>query len=214
VISVSSIISNLVQIGQTEIIFPHEFHHSYPETRLGYIQPLLLRYEDEEIYYWPDVHGFHYQPDQDLFIQFLLKLIPSSKFQNSCHRSLILGGPPTSFFNNFNQATKIAQKFSPFFEFFDLILIDHHLFRENTWLNLWDQGLEKIQGNLSEKRKNKISIQSYYEFLQNSPFSNKIQNIAEANRNELYENDPLSPEYLLWGDRCRAGNVSEYPPIP
>jgi predicted metallo-beta-lactamase superfamily hydrolase len=188
------------EYGNTKLEFPSIYAHNHPRTRLGSIQPLIIRYEDEAVYFFPDVHGLIYAPDRQRFRKEITENLQKRNAGNPPGENvLIMGGPPNEF------GRHIFQSLRNNFEPFDDILIDHHCYRKNTELERWLEFCALTP-----------EIFSYFGYINQGQERCSLQNVAEINRTHLFEKEPPTEAYLNWGNRCLAGDpvfIKQYPPL-
>jgi hypothetical protein len=194
----------------TTIYCPPEFFHSNPETRLGKIQPLIIQYQNDEIWYWADVHGFIHTPDQQRFREYASQC----NLQNK-NALLIFGGPQDQNIKNDRDLMMLEDFYTRIFPDFACVVIDHHCYREKN-LDLWLKSLKTIQHNVKLKNSIFEGPLSYYQILQeDDALSDEVVRISfgEAFRDQLFRQDPPTEAYYRWGYQCLEGDFASFPPL-
>jgi predicted metallo-beta-lactamase superfamily hydrolase len=200
---------NTIQIGGTRIIFPPEYYHGLPSTKLGFIQPLIVATDSQELYYWPDVHGFTFGADRLKLAHYLSE----QATKTDIHRILVLGGPPKAFFRPPLDYQSLSRQFLDIFNFFNEIYLDHHTFREKAALDPWMKILDII---LKVRDVDELPFPKVYSYHQkNIPDPVLELNCAtrEAVRDQLFKDSPPDAAFMKWGEACLKGKTDIPPPI-
>ena len=150
-LSVKSEISDSFLIGNTHIIFPREFLHGMrSDGKEIYIQPVIIAYQSDFFYFFPDVQGIPSPNDYDT----LMKL--RNEFTSIYHQfvsdslsshTIALGGPITYLLRQQNALHLLEQSLDHTHRIalaFDKVIMDHHLIRDPKFQNYW----KEIQSNM------------------------------------------------------------------
>jgi len=187
-IEVQAEIVDSAMIGDTHLLFPREFSHGMRfDGKDIFVQPIIIGYHDEFMYFFPDVQGVPSPTDCELILNLRREIeqvhtIYISK--NPSTHIIALGGPITYLLRSQNLLHLLNQTLEhsqAIVQSFDLAIIDHHLLRDPIFLKYW----EGFQNN----KKNII--------LFNPDLIEEIQKeeelgipVVEFNRERLYQQYP------------------------
>lgn len=114
------------RVGKTQIKFAKPMFHGIEFTRLGWVLPAVIEYEDKKLLYSSDLNG----PIIEDYAEWIIKENPDI---------IILDGPPTYMLGyllnriNLNRAVYNAIKILKETDA-ELIIYDHHLLRERKYM--------------------------------------------------------------------------------
>ncbi len=177
-------ITDSISIGDTQLIFPREFLHGMRmDGKQIKIQPIIIIYQNEFFYFFPDVQGMP-SPD-DLELLFNLKQGFKQTYFNYSGNSKIthtiaFGGPITYLLRHQKVYHLLEQSLDHskrIFQEFDNVIVDHHLIRDSEFpYYLNDFSKENTNWNLFNKN-----------LLSELQEKRKIPLVLEINREELYK---------------------------
>ncbi len=141
-------------VGNTHFLFPREFLHGMrTDAKEIFIQPLIIAYEEEFFYFFPDVQGMPSRDDYEFLIALKNELtaIHNQFFSdNESNHVIALGGPFTSLLRQQNTVHLLNQTLDNtigIVKNFDEVILDHHLLRDSQFKNYWDI-LNSERGNI------------------------------------------------------------------
>ncbi len=163
------------QFGRTQVRFPQPVPHGEADSGLGWVLPCIVERSKEKLVFAPDVQG----PVVAETLALLLSEEPDT---------LIIGGPPT-----YLQGFKVGDEFfqtalrnlQRLAESIETVVIDHHLLRDAGWYEF----LSPVRKS-AEEADHRILTAS--ELLKTKP------NVLECQRQQLYEKDKPSAEFVNW----------------
>jgi uncharacterized protein len=163
------------QFGRTQVRFPQPVPHGEEDSGLGWILPCIVERSKEKLVFAPDVQG----PVVPETLALLLSEEPDI---------LIIGGPPT-----YLQGFKVGDEFlqtalrslQRLAESIETMVIDHHLLRDAGWYEF----LAPVRKSAEEADH---TILTASELLKTKP------NVLECQRQQLYEKDKPSAEFVNW----------------
>ena len=198
------------RIGNTHLLFPLPISHAEVGTKMGRVQPIIVKHQNEAVFFWGDVHGFaNRQPNDPLSL--IKKAQHMAWFQEIEQKVLIFDGPPESQFLRPPIQQWLADYYSSLLTQFNTLICDHHPYRSKN-IDQWLQLEHKIQ-TLKERPEGQIF--NYFDLAAAQPLglNERRSAVCEANRIELYHDSPPSQEYLQWGQNCLRGLTEIRPPI-
>ena len=180
-----------MKFGNTVVDFSFPVPHGEQDTRLGYVIMARISYEDECFFFAPDVQG----PVVNSTIKYIL---------DTPVDLLFLGGAPFYLGEKlqnfpFKQALENVILLN---EKVPLIIIDHHCCRSETDFN-----------DFLRKIKEHPNLNTKHEIMAAADFMNMPRTFLEANRANLYKNQPPNDDFLQWSDLPRDSREKQIPPI-
>lgn len=181
--------SKTFEIGNTKIVFSDPVYHGEQAAKGGWIIMCSVLYDDEKFLFTSDVQG--------PIVKDTLNNILSQK-----PNIVYLGGPPIYLRNlisddPLNQALENMIKLA---EAIPCLIIDHHLLRDNNW----QEWANPVFSEAKEK-----NHQIFYA----SGYLNKPENLFEANRENLYIDNPPNEEFMKWLSLPTKKREKTIPPI-
>ncbi|MGQ9515182.1 MAG: MBL fold metallo-hydrolase [Thermoproteota archaeon] len=164
-----------VKVGDTELRFSPPLSHGEEGSELGYVIVITIKCKGESVTIAPDLQG----PLSDEALSYL-ELCKSD--------IVIIGGPPTYLAQSKLQEDEIEKGFrnmSKLASVTKLTIVDHHLLRDAEWRR-------KASAIFSAAKANSTTVQTAAEFLGLS------DNLLEAYRKKLYDEEPPSDEFMAW----------------
>ncbi len=176
------------KFGRTTIRFPPPVPHGENDSGLGWVLPCIVEKGEEKLLFAADVQG--------PVVQDTLKLILEEEPE-----TVILGGPPT-----YLQGFRIGDEFfqtalrhmEEIAKGVQTVVIDHHLLRDEGWSKF----LEPVR---KSAEKNGHEVITAAGLLKQEPRP------LECRRNELYEEEKPSKEFLRWA-KLPKEKLNETPP--
>ncbi len=163
------------QFGRTQVRFPQPVPHGEADSGLGWVLPCIFERSKEKLVFAPDVQG----PVVPETLALLLAEDPDT---------LIIGGPPT-YLRGFKVGDEFLQtalrSLQRLAESIETVVIDHHLLRDAGWYEF----LAPVRKSAEEADHR---ILTAAELLKTKP------NVLECQRQQLYENDKPSAEFVNW----------------
>ena len=161
--------------GETRVKFSRPVFHGSPNTPLGWVIMTTIEHEDERMLFASDVQG----PLDNSTLQTILDEKP---------QLAIIGGPPlylADFRVDEKQLAQGLRNLETLAKNIPLIIVEHHLLRDAEW-----RGWTKLALESALKKGNRIVTAA--EFL------GREDNLLEARRKQLFENEPSSVEFERW----------------
>ncbi|MFW9850024.1 MAG: hypothetical protein ACFFF4_12875 [Candidatus Thorarchaeota archaeon] len=162
-----------LSLGGTKLTFSPPVPHGPENSRLGYVLIATIEHNDFRFVFAPDVQGPVYRRT----LSYLLGL--------NAH-VMIVGGPPL-YLKKFtgNEIQESLYALSTLASSINLLVVDHHLLRSHEWIN-WISPVR----NASERAGNEICNMA--------ELGDMKPQYLEANREQLYDEDPPSEDFLNW----------------
>jgi len=178
------------QFGRTKVRFPQPVPHGEADSGLGWILPCIIEKSKDKLIFAPDIQG-PVVPDT-------LDLLTAEKPD-----VLILGGPPT-----YLQGFKVADEFfqsalknlGKLSEKIETLVVDHHLLRDKGWYEF----LEPVR---------KLSQKAGHELLSAADILKVKPNVLECRREQLYEENKPTADFLNWTKLPEAKQSTTPPPL-
>lgn len=176
--------------GSTEVTFSEPVPHGPEYSELGWVIYVTVRHQGETIVFAPDVQGPVARPTAEA----ILKEKP---------QTLFLGGPPTYLgeravseeeFGVAKANMKLLASKVP------TLILDHHLLRDANWKK-------------EASPVHKVAKKAGNRVLTAAEFNEAETEILEARRQELYDEDPPSKEFLSWTELSREKRHRMKPPV-
>lgn len=180
--------NRVFEFGNTRVTFSHPLPHGPADTRLGYVIATIIDYSEKRFLFAPDVQG----PLDRNTLQYILSLDPELA---------IVGGPPV-YLSRFLKSEKeraLASLVS-LASTIPTLVIDHHLLRDSNWQKYFDPLIKA-----SERAGNCILTLAELAGLDNHTY--------EANREDLYQLEPPSKEFMNWTLSEEEYKVNHPPPL-
>jgi len=180
----------IIQLGDTKLKFSEPVFHGLQNTPLGWIIMIAVEYQTEKLLFASDVQGPMYN---DTMQQIL----------NDHPQLLIISGPPTyleGIYVNDRQIHQGLKNLETLAKNIPVTIIDHHLLRSTRWR-------ESAQYILESARKAGNKAVTAAEYL------DRDNKLLEANRKQLYEEDPPSREFEKWSKLPQVKRRKIKPPI-
>lgn len=179
-----------VSFGETKLKFSRPVFHGSPNTPLGWVLMTTIEREDERVLFASDVQG----PMDNNTLRIILAEKP---------QLLIIGGPPLYLAGSRVDEQQILQglknlealaKSVPF------VVVEHHLLRDLEWRGSAKQVLES-------------ALDAGNKVVTAAEFLGKENRLLEANRKQLFEDDPPGSEFERWSKLPAFKQRKTKPPI-
>ncbi|RLE62614.1 MAG: MBL fold metallo-hydrolase [Thermoprotei archaeon] len=161
-----------LNLGDTLIKFSKVYPHGPDGSKLGWILMVTIVNEGTKVLFAPDVQG----PMSSSALKYILTERPEV---------LILGGPPT-YLSGIKVAKELVERglksIALLSKVCKTLVLEHHLLRDLHWREQVFKYLEEEVGNL----------------ITASQILGRTENLLEARRAELYEEEPPDKEFLRW----------------
>ena len=162
--------------------------HGPANTFLGYVLATSVEYGDSRFMFTPDVQG----PIVEKSLQYILLMAPDL---------LIVGGPPLYLSQFTDHERELAQNSLVLLaSTIPILVVDHHIMRDKSWNNWMQPIWEK-----AEEAGNRV--------LTMAELSGANNIILEAEREELYQNDPPTEEFLTWAQSTEEFKLKHRAPV-
>lgn len=161
--------------GSTTISFSRPVFHGPEGSDLGWVIMVAIKYENECVFFAPDVQG--------PISQKTLKMIIDEKPQLA-----IIGGPPTYLvgFRIDHKAVDLAIKnLKVIARHIPVVIVDHHILRDENW--------KKIVQPIVD-----TAVSAGHKIFTAAEFLGRQNLLLESQRKRLYENEPPSSEFVKW----------------
>lgn len=174
--------------GGTTIQFSEPLYHGEEGSKLGYVLATIFRSRDLTFIHASDVQG----PISNKTLDFILKEKPDV---------LIIGGPPT-YLSNVNEENieQAKRNLSRLIEGTKLMILDHHLLRDL-------RALDFVRELNRKAKKFGNRVQTFAEY------QDKPNLLLEAKREELYQNERPSEEFMRWTKLPLEAQKATLPPV-
>ena len=176
--------------GNTKLKFSTPVFHGEQDTPLGWVIILIVECEGEKVVFASDVQG-------PMLIDTMTMILDDQP------QLLIISGPPTyleGIYVNEQQLQRGIRNLKTLVKNIPLTIIEHHLLRDIQWRESAAQVFEsaKAAGN---------KVLSAAEFL------GKEENLFEARRKQLFEENPPDQEFKSWSKLPQSKQRKLKPPI-
>jgi len=161
--------------GETELRFSLPVFHGLPNTPLGWLIMTSIDYQDARVLFASDVQG----PLDAAALQIILAEKP---------QLLIIGGPPVylaGFRVNDEQIQLGLNNLEASARKIPIVVVEHHLLRDLKWR---DSAKQVFQA--AKEAGNKV--------ITAAEFLGREDQLLEAKRKQLFEEDPPSPDFKRW----------------
>ncbi len=178
------------KIGDTLVKISEPVWHGEADTPLGWVLMTTIKHEDETILFASDVQG----PINKEALQIILSEKPNLT---------IIGGPPTylqEYKTKRDSVTSAIKHLSKIALESQIVILDHHLLRDAEWRKYIKLPLENAR-----RKGNKLVTAAEFE--------NKQNQLLEAYRDKLYEDEPPSEEFIKWSRMPKDKRKKTPPPI-
>jgi hypothetical protein len=174
--------------GETSLTFSDPLPHGKDGTFLGFVLSLTVRHENSTFLFAPDVQGPTSRSSLDYFIGQDIDLA-------------IVGGPPT-YLSKFTETEESSALYSltRLAMSVPLLVVDHHNMRD---LN-WESWIRPIR-NAAERHGNSLLTMA-------EGLGEQVEAL-EAERQQLYQDNPPSEEFLAWCDATTEFKMENLPPL-
>lgn len=176
--------------GETRLKFSFPVFHGLPNTPLGWVLMTSIGYGDEKVLFSSDVQG----PMDDAALSFILAERP---------RLLIVGGPPL-YLAGFHVADaelmRGLRNLETLAKEVPLIVLEHHLLRDAKWRDWAKQVFDS-----ATKEGNRVVTAAQ--------LLGKEDSLLEAERKNLFENEPPSKEFERWTKSSEDKQRRTRPPL-
>jgi len=177
------------KFGDTKITYSPPLPHGPSNSRLGFVLATLVEYGGDRFLFAPDVQG----PIVQDTLQYFLQLAPDL---------LIVGGPPIYLSRFTDEERETALKsLIVLASSVPTLVVDHHLMRSRKWED-WMSPVFKA----AEKAGNQLMTMA--------ELANKKNLFLEAEREENYEQNPPSVEFMNWAQASEEFKLKHPPPLP
>ena len=178
------------QFEETKLKFSDPVFHGIQNTPLGWVIMTTVEYQDEKLLFGSDVQG----PMSNHTIQQILDEHP---------QLLFISGPPTyleGVYVNAQQIRHGLRNLETLVRNIPVTIIDHHLLRSIQWRD-------------SAKEIFKSAQKSGNDVVTAAEYLKKPNELLEAKRKQLFEDDPPSREFKKWSKLPQIKRRRTRPPI-
>ena len=163
------------RFGRTTLSFSPPVFHGEENSELGWVLMVIIGYEDEKIFFAPDVQG----PVCHDALKMML--------EESADMAIV-GGPPlylADFRISKEKIEKALENLALLSERVPAIILDHHILRDKNWK-------ERLQPVLD------FSSSIGHRIFTAAEYMGESNTLLEAYRKTLFETDPPSREFIQW----------------
>lgn len=178
------------EYGATKVKVSQPVPHGEDETVLGWVLMSTIESQEEKVIHASDVQG----PMSKVTTSLILKEKPGI---------LVLGGPPlylegvrvekASIRKGLDNASRIAEKIPK-------VVFDHHVLRSEAWKDNAKPVLE-------------AGARAGHEIVTAAEFLGEPTRLLESRREQLYEEEPPSEEFVKWTKLPHEKRRAQMPPI-
>ncbi len=176
--------------GKTEIRFSKPQPHGKDDSFLGWVISVTVDFNGERFMFAPDVQG----PISGQTLEIILKEKPDL---------LMIGGPP-SYLVGFKvdeaEIEKAFRNLGKISETVKTVILDHHIIRDEKWL-------DRVNPLRVRAKSFGHNVETAAEFL------GRKDDWLEAQRKELFVNDPPSEEFRKWMRKADDEKKKSVPPL-
>ncbi len=174
--------------GNTTLCFSEAVVHGAEGGMLGWVIMVNVEYDGERFLFAPDVQG----PMSIHTTELILAAKPDL---------LMLGGPPL-YLEGFRveqaQIVQSLQNLSRLVEAVPLVILEHHALRDEFWCSKLDNIFLKAQ-------------KSKHNILTAAEYSGQENLFLESKRSQLFENHPVSDEFMQWTKTLTNKKITKPP---
>ncbi len=178
------------KMGSTSLSFSQPVAHGEEGSALGYVLMLSVEYEDERVMHCSDVQG----PSSGAVLESILDFSPNLA---------VIGGPPfylSGFRVSETFITSSLRNTEKAIERIRCVIYDHHPLRSKDCF----QKMSRLR---------ETARKSGHGMFTAAEFSGLNNNLLEARRRELYEEDPPSVSFRKWAGLPKNKRRRMMPPI-
>lgn len=179
-----------LKLGTTLIRFSPAVPHGESGTPLGWVIMTTIKHNDVTVVHASDVQG----PMVEDTAKWILAQHP---------QLLILAGPPTYLCPKRVEPTSISKaekNLKQLTRKVPIIIVDHHLLRDQDWRDWFDP----VQ---------KVAQDNGHQLLTVAGTLNTSEKSLESQRAELYAKNPPSSDFNGWVQKIQDGRIKELPPL-
>jgi len=177
-------------LGDTEVRFSDPVFHGPRGSPLGWLVMTTVRCHGEKAMFASDVQG----PMHDDTLKAILSESP---------RLIVVGGPPlylADFRMGGEDVRRGLRNLTEVVRSVPVIILEHHLLRDVGWRQFAQPVFD-------------AASQTGHTVLTAAEFTNRQDNLLEANRKKLFEDEPPSPEFERWMKLPYSKRRTVKPPI-
>ncbi|TFG34712.1 hypothetical protein EU527_01950 [Candidatus Thorarchaeota archaeon] len=176
------------EFGSTRIQYSPPLPHGSEGSPLGFVLATTIEFGNSKILFAPDVQG----PIARSTLNYILTAEPDL---------VVVGGPPT-YLKQFSEKESQSALYclSNLVSVIPILVVDHHNLRDPSW----KEWLSPITN---------IAIQSDNVVCSMAELIKRDELCLEANRNELYKNNPPTQEFTEWTNTSDEYKIENLPPI-
>jgi predicted metallo-beta-lactamase superfamily hydrolase len=140
-----------INFGNTELVFQKPYFHGIEYAKMGWVEPVLIKYNSKKFFFSSDLHG----PTIEDYANWIIKENPDF---------IVLDGPATYLFGymlnrtNLNRIIENACRIVRECDF-ELLIYDHHCLREKKFR----ERLEPFYKTVDETGKNVLTAAEYFD---------------------------------------------------
>jgi predicted metallo-beta-lactamase superfamily hydrolase len=160
--------------GDTKIRFSEPVFHGSADSELGWLIMTIIEYENERVLFASDVQGPMHMPTLNIILRYNPGVV-------------IVGGPPTYLTGLVKQEhiQTAIENLEKLVQNVPMVIMEHHLLREENWKTLAKPIFDKAS-------------EAGHSVLTAAGSLKKEDSLLEANRKQLFENDPPNDEFKKW----------------
>jgi predicted metallo-beta-lactamase superfamily hydrolase len=177
------------RFDDTKVTYSPPLPHGPTNSRLGYVLATTVEFGRTRFLFAPDVQG----PIAQDTLQYFLQVAPDL---------LIVGGPPI-YLSKFteNERETALNSLIVLASSIPTLVVDHHLLRGKTWKDWMSPVFDA-----AKKADNTV--------LTMAELDNKKNLLLESEREENYEANPPSDEFMNWAEASEEFKLKHPPPLP
>jgi len=182
--------SRTFEFENTKLKFSDPVFHGPENSALGWILMMTIECSDEKVLFASDVQGPMYTPTLDIILAEKPQLV-------------IMGGPPTylaGFRVKEEHIKQGMQNLESLVRSVPTTILEHHTLRDEKWRNL-SQPIFDAASEID------------HEVVTAAEFAGRENNLLEFRRRQLFESEPLSPEFEKWMKLPQPKRKLTKPPI-
>ena len=176
------------QVGDTHITYSPPLPHGSNDSPLGFVIATKVEYAGRCFLFAPDIQG----PTSKETLAYILSAEPDLA---------IIGGPPL-YLSQFSasEANSAFYSLSLLAASVPILVVDHHNMRGDNW----DAWINPVRATAHK---------SGHQLLSMAELAEKKMQCLEAQRKQLYEDNPPSEEFLNWTNASEEYKIQNRPPI-